>query len=174
MCMAAGLMAASAADVRQVSGKDLPKVPGPLANNERMKDLVGGPGNSVIELRIRRSARRSGFIPALAVPPGNVAITHTVEVPAGWYAFKVDVPVGEKVKATLQGDHPSWFVVRCVTRMGNLEKGMLQNLIFRGRPEATYINFKKETATVYFVVDTQELVAPNEGYTLTITRDKAS
>ena len=165
------LVFAQTPELVKVEGKDLPQVPGPLVNHERLRDLVSPIGNTGMDLAIRRASRRNGTVPARAVPPGNVVVSHKVEYPAGWFAFRVEVAPGEKIKARLHGDHEAWFVVRCVTRMGQLEKGMLQNLIQRGKPEATYTSYKKEPTMVYFVVDTKEIVAGSEPYTLTITRE---
>lgn len=45
---------------------------------------------------------------------------------------------------------------------------MLQNLIPTGNPEASYTNPKKVTNTIFFVVDTSELGAEAEPYTLVV------
>jgi len=157
----------------EVLGKVLPVVPGPTPS-ERLRDMAGGPGNSGIELRIRRSARRTGFLPAVEVPKGEaIAITHEVSGPAGWQAYRVETAPGEKVHARLRSDHEAWYVVKCVNRNGQLEKGMLQNLIRTGNPEATYQNPGKQATTVYFVVDTTEILAGREPYVVTFTREKA-
>jgi len=60
-------------------------------------------------------------------------------------------------------------MVRCVNRMGQLEKGMLQNMIPTGNPEASFINEGTEAKTVYFVVDTTMYLNGSEPYTLTFT-----
>ncbi len=162
------LVYAQAPAPAKVLGKDLPSVPGPVATRENLPDLVGPIGNSGMELGIRRSARRGGFVPALAVPAGDTEIAHMVNSQAGWQAYRVEVAPGEKVHARLRGDHEAWFVVRCVNRMGLIERGMLQNRIHTGNPEASYINPKQEAVTVFFVVDTSETSALGEAYTLTI------
>ena len=117
-------------------------------------------------------ARRGNFVRCVAVPPGEVAIAHRVTYPAGWQAYQVEVPPGEKIKARLRGDHEGWFVVRCVTRMGQLAPGMLRNLIPTGNPEGFYENVGKAPATVYFVVDTTEVTGGDEPYTVTFTRER--
>jgi len=166
-----GMVFAEPAAPVAMAGKDLKPVPGPMVNPEYLRDLVSRMGNSDMDLMIRRSARRIGIVPALAVPAGNVAVTHRVSYPAGWQAFQVEAAPGEKIKARLRGEHEAWFVVRCVAKMGNLEKGMLQNLIQTGNPEASYRNFRKEARTVYFVVDTSEIVTSSEPFTITFTRE---
>jgi hypothetical protein len=157
-----------------VDGKDLKVVPGPIAGTEHLRDLAPRMGDNGMDLQMRRGARRTGTVPAVAVPPGDVAITHQVTFPAGWQAYQVEAAPGEKIKARLRGDHAGWFVVRCVTHMGQLEKGMLQNLIHTGNPEASYINPRATVSTVYFVVDTTEMITGNEPYTVTFTREPAA
>ncbi|BDU73055.1 hypothetical protein [Mesoterricola silvestris] len=158
----------------EILGKALPVVAGPMPS-ERLRDLAGGPGNSGIDVKIRRSARRTGFLPAVEVPRGEVlAITHEISSPAGWQAYRVDTAPGEKIHARLRADHEPWFVVKCVNRNGQLEQGMLQNLIRTGNPEATYVNPGKGPVTVYFVVDTTEILTGKEPYVLTLTREKVN
>ena len=155
---------------RLVEGKTLATIPGPLANRERLPDLAPRFGSPDMDLQIRAMARRGGRVPAVQVPEGTVAISHKVTPQAGWQAYRVEVAPGEKIHARLRGDHEAWFVVRCVNGMGQLEQGMLQNLIKRGNPEATYTNPRKGTSVVYFVVDTSEVLGAYENYTLTFTR----
>ncbi len=170
--LVAGLALAETPAV-EVLGSALKVVPGPIPS-ERLRDLAGGPGNSAIDVRIRRSARRTGFLPAVEVPKGEaIAITHEVSGPAGWQAYRVETAPGEKVHARLRSEHEAWYVVKCVNRNGQLEQGMLQNLIRTGNPEATYQNPGKQAATVYFVVDTTEILGGRESYVLTFTREKA-
>lgn len=158
----------------EVNGKELPAVPGPMPS-ERLRDLSGGPGNSGIDRRIRHSARRTGFLPGVAVPQGEaVAITHEISGPAGWQAYRVETAPGEKVMARLRGDHEAWFVVKCVNRNGQLDQGMLQNLIRSGNPQASYVNPGKAASTVYFVVDTTEILTGKEPYVVTFTREKGA
>ena len=164
------LAQAPAPEPVQVDGKDLPKVAGPLVSRMRLPDLVGRIGNSDIDLGIRRSSRRMGSIPAVAVPAGDVAVSHEVMQPAGWYAYQVEAAPGETVKARVRADHNAWFVVRCVDRNGLLAKGMLQNLHPTGNPEASFINYEKEKVRVFFIVDTTEVFSASEPYVLTFLR----
>lgn len=159
-------------EIPVTEGKDLPAVSGPLGNTEKLRNLVSPLGNSRFDLQIRRSSRQVGTVPTVAVPPGNVAVAHTIVYPAGWQGYRVVAAPGEKIKARLRGTHQAWFVVRCVNKWGQLEKGMFQNLIYTGNPEASYINPKNEDSTVFFVVDTTEIVQGNEPFTLTFTREK--
>jgi len=164
-----GLLLAQAPEPRKVEGKDLKAVPGPMTGTPRLADPVGRLGNSRMELEIRRSARNTGYVPAVVLPEGDLAIDHKVVQPAGWQAYQVDVAPGERLHARLKGIHEAWFLVRCVNRQGQVEEGMLQNLIATGNPEASYKNPGKTMKTVYLVVDTSELQA-DEHYTLTVRR----
>jgi hypothetical protein len=155
-----------------VEGKDLKIVPGPLTSSDPHSDPMPLMGVSRMDLGMRRSARRAGTIPAVDVPPGDVAVAHQTVYPAGWQAYRVEAGPGETVKARLRGSHEAWFMVRCVGKMGQLEKGMLQNRIGTGNPEASFINPKAVPATVYFVVDTTDTSGAREPYTLVITRSK--
>jgi hypothetical protein len=107
------------------------------------------------------------------LPAGDVAVTHTVVLPAGWRAYRFEAAPGEKVHARLRGVHEAWFVVRCVARFGQLKPGMLQNRIHTGNPEASYVNQGKAPSEAYFVVDTSEVLRGDEPYTLTVTRTAA-
>ncbi|HET8901060.1 MAG TPA: hypothetical protein VFM84_03890 [Holophagaceae bacterium] len=166
------VMAAQGAAPKEVAGKDLAAVPGPFVDRycgvPGYHDPTAGPGNSPIQMQIRESARRGPSIPAVALPEGPVAVADTIGSPAGWKAYRVDVPPGAKVHARVHGPHQGWFLVRTVNRMGTLEKGMLQNLMLTGNPEASYTNPKTETNTIFFVVDTTEPDVNGEPYTLAV------
>jgi hypothetical protein len=56
-----------------------------------------------------------------------------------------------------------------VNRWGDLETGMLQNLIPTGNPEATFRNPRAEPATLFVVVDTTEMGMQGEAFKLTFT-----
>ena len=173
--LAAALAAQSApggTQAPEVSGKDLQKVTGPFVDRycgaPGYRDPAFDPGASSFRMQIRADARRSGDIPAVALPEGPVSVKDMVGTMAGWKAYRIDVPPGAKVHARVYGDHAGWFVVRTVNRMGNLEKGMLQNLIPTGNPEASYTNPKKEANTIFFVVDTTQTDSESEPYKLVV------
>ena len=119
-------------------------------------------------MQMRESARRGPSIPAVALPAGSVAVADTVGSVAGWKAYRIEVPPGVKVHARIHAVHEAWFTVRAVNRLGALEKGMLQNLILTGNPEASYTNPKAEANTIFFVVDTTEPDVSSEPYTLAV------
>ncbi len=154
--------------VPDVEGKALASVPGPLT--DRYPDPSREPGLRGLDVQIRHQARRTPSIPAVAVPSLPLAVKDRIADPAGWRAYRVDVPAGATVHARLTSVHEGWFLVRTVNKWGRLEEGMLQNLIPTGNPEATFKNPKPEAATVFFVVDTRDLSAQGETFTLTFVR----
>lgn len=166
------LAAQQAAAPKPIAGKDLPAVPGPFVerycSTPGYHDPAADPSNPPVQMEIRTSARRGPSIPARALPAGPVAVSDIVGSAAGWKAYRVEVPAGARVHARIHSAHDGWFLVRTVNRMGALEEGMLQNLIGTGNPEATYTNPRKETHTIFFVVDTSELGAESEPYTLQV------
>jgi hypothetical protein len=164
---------AVAGALAEVAGKDLPKVPGPMTGTSALRDLSNLPGDSRMDLAIRRSARRTPTVPAVAVPAGDLAIRHAVPFAAGWMAYKVEAAPGERIQARLAGVHEGWFKVRVVNRFGDLGEGMLQNLIQTGNPEASYQNPGKAAVTVFFVVDTTVKLSGDEPYTLSFRRQPA-
>lgn len=160
------------AQAPQVAGKDLKTVPGPFVDRycraPGYHDPAAGPGNDNLQMQIRESARNSPAIPAVALPEGPVSVSDRVGSVAGWKAYRLEVAPGIKVHARIHSAHDAWFKVRTVNRLGNLEEGMLQNLIGTGNPEASYTNPKKEANTIFFVVDTTDPDAVSETYTLTV------
>lgn len=157
---------------REIAGKDLPSVPGPLVDRycgaPGYRDPAMGPGLSVLERQIRSSARSGPSIPAFGLPSEAVAVNDTLGSVAGWKAYRVEVPPGAKVHARIHAAHEGWFLVRTVNRMGSLEKGMLQNLIPTGNPEASYTNPRTTPNIIYFVVDSTEPNLEQEPYTLVL------
>lgn len=148
-------------------GGKLESVPGPIAPQD--PDFALGPGSTSTERAMRTQARRGASLQAVAVPVLPCIIEDRVEFASGWKAYRVEAPAGATVKARLRGEHEGWFVVKAVNRWGTLEKGMLQNRIPTGNPEASYINPKREAATFFFVVDTTVTSADREPYRLELT-----
>ncbi|MFN8009842.1 MAG: hypothetical protein U0P81_00395 [Holophagaceae bacterium] len=155
-------------EIPEVEGKSLASVPGPFT--DRYPDPARDPTYRGLDVQIRRQSRRTASIPAVAVPSVPLAVKDRIADPAGWRAYRVEVPGKAVVHARLRSDHEAWFLVRTVNKWGQLTEGMLQNLIPTGNPEATYKNPKDEAAEVYFVVDTRDLGAQGEPFTLTFTR----
>lgn len=172
MASLAVLAFAQAPEVPKVEGKDLPSVPGPLPDSRYLRDPLPPSSATPLELQMRSSARRVGYVPAVALPGGDVAVVHSVDPMAGWMAYRAEAAPGETIKARLRSDHDAWFVMRCVNKWGQLEAGMLPNLIPTGNPEASFANPRQEPSTVFFVVDTTMIPMPNEKYTVTFLRSR--
>ncbi len=154
-------------EIPQVEGKTLPAVPGPMT--DRMPDPARGLRFNGIEAQMRHQSRRTASIPAVAVPSTPLAVHDRIGDPAGWRAYRVEVPPRGRLHARLTGVHEAWFLVKVVNRWGHLEEGMLQNRIPTGNPEASYANPKAEKATVFVVVDTTEQNMLGEEFNLTFT-----
>ncbi len=170
--LAAQAPAPGAPKPKEIAGKDLQPVPGPLVDRYSgalgFHDPAAGPGASRFDMEIRSSARRGPSIPAVSLPSEPVSVSDSVSSMAGWKAYRVDVPPGAKVHARIYGLHAGWFLVHTVNKMGMLEKGMLQNLQPTGNPEASYTNPKNAVNTIFFVVDTSETNVEREPYTLVV------
>jgi hypothetical protein len=152
-----------------LEGAKLQQVPGPIP--PKYADPAGGfptRQDTDIQFQMRRRAR-VGTVKAVAVPSLPVVIEDKIDQISGWKAYRVEAPGGATVKARLHGTHEAWFRVHTVNRWGDLEKGMLQNRIPTGNPEASFINPKAETTTLYFLVDTTELGAETESFRLEFT-----
>lgn len=171
LCLALLLAPGPAArpqEIPEVEGKALASVPGPFT--DRYPDPARDPASRGLDVQIRRQSRRRPSIPGVAVPSLPLAVKDRIADPAGWRAYRVEVPAKAIVHARLTSDHEGWFLVRTVNKWGQLTEGMLQNLIPTGNPEATFKNPKDEAAEVFFVVDTRDLGAQGEPFTLTFTR----
>ena len=146
--------------------KDLPPAPGPVA---QYPDPAQGPGASAFDLQIRRGARQGPSIPAVAVPKGSLILEDVLRDPSGRKAYRIQAPPKATIHVRLKGPHAAWFVVMAMNKWGKLEPGMLQNIIPTGNPEASFKNPADAEKEVYFVVDTTEVDARGETFTLTVT-----
>jgi hypothetical protein len=152
---------------QEIDASKLPKVNGPMPPD--YPDPAPDAYKRDSDAYMRRQARRAGMLPAVALPAGDAVVSDKIEDIAGWKAYQLVVPADQTVKIRLKAKHEAWFIVKTVNRWGHIEKGMTQNLLHKFDPEATYINRDKETKTVYFVVDTNELNMFGEQYTLHVT-----
>ncbi len=154
-------------ELPEIDVKSLPRIPGPMTDH--LGDPSRGIGTSAFDTQIRAQARHAGTVePAVALPPGSLKLQDAVSYPAGWKAYRVDVPAHGAIHARLRGNHEAWFRVRTVNRWGSLEKGMLQNKIPTGNPEASYKNPTGDAKSIYFIVDTTEADLHEEPFTLEI------
>jgi len=155
------------AQPQEIDASKLPRVNGPMPPD--YFDPAPDAYKRDTDAYLRRQARRTGMLPAVALPEGDAIVTDKIQDVAGWKAYQVVVPANQTVKIRLKALHEAWFIVKTVNRWGKIEKGMTQNLLHKLDPEATYINRDKETKTIFFVVDTNELNMYDEPYTLHVT-----
>ena len=158
---------AQAPEAPVLEGAKLQRVPGPSAPlyPDPAADLGSRPD---IQFKMRREGRRA-IVQAVAVPALPAIVEDKVGEISGWKAYRVEAPPGATVKARLRGTHEAWFRVHTFNRWGQLDKGMLQNRIPTGNPEASFINPKAEKTSFYFLVDTTEMGAETETFRLEIT-----
>lgn len=162
------LLSLQAPSPMKVEASSLKVVPGPMVPQDG--DTALGPGHGDVTLELRRSARRSGTVPAVALPSGEVIVEdHMDNQPAGWKAYRAEVGPRGSVHVRLKAVREGWFRVSCVNKWGQVEAGMLQNKIPTGNPEARFHNPKAETVTVWFIVDILDPDTRNEPYTLLVT-----
>ena len=150
-----------------LKGSDLPLVTGPTAPGGG--DAAATFGADRTGLRTRRAARQ-GSILTVAVPTGATRIADRILSPSGWKAYRLDIPARGKLVARLRSDRESDFRLRVINRWGRMEEGMLQNRIYRGKPEASYFNPKDAPNTIYLIVDTRDTNA-SEPYVLEFTQE---
>ncbi len=118
----------------------------------------------------RRAARKGPSIPALQLPAGSVRVKDKVPDISGWRAYAIEIPAGESVKVEVVEGRKAWFLVRGVNQWGRLEEGLLQNLIPKGDPYATYKNPSQKAKTIYFIVDTKDASMIGEAFEVEVRR----
>ncbi len=96
---------------------------------------------------------REGFVACTRVADDAVEVSDYADFPQGWKGYAFVVPPGGKLHVSLNHVNQGWFRMVMVNKWGDLEKGMLQNLIPTGNPEVTYINPKAEAQAVYVIAD---------------------
>lgn len=101
---------------------------------------------------IQAMARR-GFIAVHPVAGDINELSGLCAFPSGWTAYGFRVPAGGKVHIQLRHPNLGWFRLIMVNKWGDLDQGMLQNLIPTGNPEVTYTNPTQEARSVYVIVD---------------------
>lgn len=103
---------------------------------------------------IQSAARRGGYLPVTEVAETLAEIQGVASFPAGWKAYGFLIPPSGKLHVRLHHPNEGWFRVTMSNKSGSLERGMLQNLVPTGNPEATYLNpSTSEAKAVYVIVD---------------------
>lgn len=126
-------------------------IPRPMAVCSRQPDRRFW-GSRDIMAEIQWHARQ-GFVPVMPVDESQQQLSDVSQFPAGWKSYGFVVPPGGKLHVRLHHPNEGWFRLAMMNKWGNLEKGMLQNLIPTGNPEVSYTNHSDEVRAVYVLVD---------------------
>lgn len=93
------------------------------------------------------------------------------QYPAGWIAYGFTVPPGDTLKVSLEHPNRGWFRLQTMNKWGQLEQGMLQNVLHTFEPVVTYTNPTKEARAVYVLVDDPgQMSSSGNPFTINITR----
>lgn len=128
----------------------------------RRRDLMG---------EIQWLSRR-GYIPVTALGDSVDALEDYVQVPSGWRAYGVSVPVGGTVQIEVQHPKLGWFRLMLVDKWGQPGPGMMQAAFAPQPVLVTYRNPGKEATAVYVIVDDPAWWSDaRDPYTLVVCRD---
>jgi hypothetical protein len=115
---------------------------------------------------------RQGFIPVNAVSDDQQTLEGVALFPAGWRAYGFVVPAKGSLHLRLHHSNEGWFRLLMSNKWGDLEAGMLKNVIYTGNPEVSYTNPKNSPRAVYVIVDDPGWMSSESNpYKLEITRD---
>jgi hypothetical protein len=115
---------------------------------------------------------RRGFIPVTPLGDTVDVLTDYVQMPAGWRAYGISVPVGGTVQIEVQHDKLGWFRLMMVDKWGQPGPGMLRAAIAPQPILVTYKNPNKEATAIYVIVDDPAWWSDAKNpYTLVIRRD---
>lgn len=91
--------------------------------------------------------------------------------PAGWIAYGFTVPAEATLKVSLEHPNRGWFRLAMMNKWGQLEQGMLHNVLHTFEPVVSYTNPTKETRAVYVLVDDPGwMSSKGTPFTMNITR----
>jgi len=96
---------------------------------------------------------RTGFIPVSPIGDSVEALSDYVQVPAGWRAYGISVPVGGTVQVEVQHTKLGWFRLMLVDKWGVPAAGMLSASVAVQPVLVTYKNPTKEALAIYVIVD---------------------
>jgi hypothetical protein len=115
---------------------------------------------------------RTGYIPVSPVGDSVDALSDYVQVPAGWRAYGISVPVGGTVQVEVQHTKVGWFRLMLMNKWGYPDAGMLQAATAYQPVMVTYKNPSKEATAIYVVVDDPAWWSDAyDPYTLLVRRD---
>jgi hypothetical protein len=135
--------------VRATSGSQQGR---PIVLPIAMTRWIGSPsadrwGSRDITQEIRAMARH-GAVPIKAI--GDLSELDDYSwVPAGWRGYGMVVPPRGEVKVSLEHPNRGWFRVAMCNKWGNLEVGMLQNVVHTFEPVVTYKNPTDKARPIY-------------------------
>lgn len=96
---------------------------------------------------------RQGFVACTRVADDATEVTDYSDFPQGWKGYAFVVPANGTLHVSLNHTNRGWFRLVMMNKWGDLQAGMLQNLIPTGKPEVTFKNPKNEAQAVYVVAD---------------------
>ena len=114
---------------------------------------------------------RTGYIPVSPIGDSVDVLSDYVQVPAGWRAYGVSVPVDGTVQVEVQHANLGWFRLMLVDKWGVPAAGMLSASVAVQPVLVTYKNPTKEATAVYVIVDDPAWWSDSKNpYTLLIHR----
>ena len=96
---------------------------------------------------------RGGFVPCTRVADDALEVSDYADFPQGWKGYAFVVPPKGTLHVSLNHVNRGWFRMVMMNKWGDLEAGMLKNLIYTGNPEVTYTNPTNEIKAVYVIAD---------------------
>ena len=96
---------------------------------------------------------RQGFVACTRVADDALEVIDFANFPQGWKGYAFVVPAKGTLHVSLNHTNRGWFRLVMMNKWGDLQEGMLQNLIPTGNPEVTFKNPKDEAQAVYVVAD---------------------
>ncbi|MBL0209800.1 MAG: hypothetical protein IPQ13_02635 [Holophagaceae bacterium] len=96
---------------------------------------------------------RQGFVACTRVADDALEVSDYADFPQGWKGYAFVVPAKGTLHVSLNHTNRGWFRLVMMNKWGDLQEGMLQNLIATGTPEVTFKNPKDEAQAVYVVAD---------------------
>lgn len=96
--------------------------------------------------------KRPSFIMTVIAPEGDCDIKDIMNNPSGFKSYRFNVLAKQTVTFKLNVLYKANFRLFTVNKWGDLEEGMLQNLIQKGEPQASYISPKDTTNIIYLIV----------------------
>ena len=96
---------------------------------------------------------RGGFVPCTRMADDASEVSDYADFPSGWKGYAFVVPANGTLHVKLDHVNRGWFRLVMMNKWGDLEAGMLKNLIPTGNPEVTYTNPSNEIKAVYIIAD---------------------